>query len=72
MVLRGVRTGGRKGCTFEEGGDEAGDVKCRARTPARNCSLRFSREDLGLRDLLDCVAKAKPSRNRDNFRSSIK
>lgn len=25
---------------------KTGDVKCRARTPARNCSLRFSREHL--------------------------
>lgn len=25
---------------------ETEDVKCRARTPARNCSLRFSREHL--------------------------
>lgn len=46
----------------ERGRTKTGDVKCRARTPARNCSLRFSREDLRLRDLLDLRGKAKASR----------
>lgn len=47
-----------------------GDVKCRVRTPARNCSLRFSRKDL--RRDLRLRGKVKPAKDRDNFRYAIK
>lgn len=53
----GLRTGGRKGWK-REGEDRGRKMSC---ARARNCSLRFSREDLRLRDLLDLRGKAKPS-----------